>query len=136
MTLEEGGYQCEVVDTGELGLDLSALVFAVPGPNGEGERTMSVTVLPDQGALEYCDLVQGWMVLGPATPDAARALAEANAVSPIGHIAIQDGEMHHRHIWPLPVGLHVTTEVLEEWLSLFLFSADTVLGQVDLSRAT
>ena len=56
-------------------------------------------------------------------------------IEPIDYInngigALRDGEIHYRHVWPVPFALEVTPEMLEEGLSLFTFSADILLEAI------
>ncbi|WP_298855425.1 hypothetical protein [uncultured Ruegeria sp.] len=126
--LSAARYACEIMDTDQLGLDLSTILFDVPSRDGTGTRPMSVTVLPDDGALDYADLVQAWISMGPAQDGDASRLADANVIAPIGHSAIQDGDVHHRHVWPIQAGQHVSPDMVDEWIKLMIFSADSVLA--------
>ena len=124
--LEDAGFSCEILDAREAGLELSTIIVALPEEDGGEPRYLSVTVLPDDGAMEQFDLVQAWLSLGPAREGDGERLARANPVAPLGHGAIREGEIHYRHVWPVPFAQDISPDMLEEWLSLFVFSADTV----------
>ena len=126
--LQRAGFEAERLDAAQLGVDMATILLTVPSADGTDTRAMTVTVLPDNGALEHADLVQGWIGMGPATEGDAARLATANVAAPLGHSAIQEGQIHHRHVWPVQAGQALSPDAVAEWISLLVFSADTVLA--------
>lgn len=128
--LEETGFDCEVIAAEEDDMSVSTIVFPVPPREGETERFMSMTVLPDDGALEQADLIQAWVYQGKSDPALLAHLAYANAEAPVGHSAVRGEDVHHRHVLPVQVGSVLSGVMVDEWVSLVLFSADLVMSKV------